>query len=145
MKTLTFILCLLTISLGATASVNEEVLKIFAKTFPEAQNITWEEIKEGKEGYKVFFVKKEVSYRILYDASGNVIRSLKYYGEDNLPPLIQNKVQKAYTDYKIHSVVEESTEASFTYHIILENSKKIINLKSDPTGFLEVEAKYNKG
>jgi hypothetical protein len=143
MKTLFSILCLLTVSLGTIAAeVNEEVRKIFTKTYPEAKNITWEEMKEG---YKVFFVKNSVSYRILYDESGNVKRSLKYYGEDNLPPLILNKVQKSYKDYRVHSVVEESTEAALNYHIILENDKKIINLKSDPTGFLEVQSKYNKG
>lgn len=143
MKTLFSILCLLTVSLGVTAAeVNEEVRKIFTKTYPEAKNITWEEMKEG---YKVFFIKNSVSYRIMYDEAGNVKRSLKYYGEDNLPPLILNKVQKAYTDFKVHSVVEESTDVALTYHIILENDKKIINLKSDPTGFLEVGAKYNKG
>lgn len=142
MKTLISILCLLTVSLGTTAAeVTEEVRKIFTKTYPEAKNITWEEMKEG---YKVFFVKNNVSYRILYDASGNIRLSLKYYGEDNLPPLILNKVQKSYKDFTVHSVVEESTDVALTYHIILENDKKIVNLKSDPTGFLEVEAKYNK-
>ncbi len=143
MKTLTFIICLLTISLGASASqVNEEVLKIFAKTYPGAQSVAWEELKEG---YKVFFTKKDVSYRIMYDGDGNVTMALKYYGEDNLPPLILNKVRKAYADYKVHSVVEESTDVSLSYHIVLENDKKILNVKSDPVGFLEVQSKYNKG
>lgn len=143
MKTLTFIVCLLTASLGATATeVNEQVLKAFAATFPEAKSVAWEELKEG---YKVFFVRNEVSYRLRYDDEGNVVLALKYYKEDNLPPLIQNRVKKAYKDYKIHSVVEESTETSLTYHITIENDKKIINLKSDSVGSLEVEAKYNKG
>ncbi|NCI47398.1 PepSY-like domain-containing protein [Sediminibacterium soli] len=142
MKTLTFIVCLLTASLGASANeVNEQVLKAFAASFPEAKNVAWEELKEG---YKVFFVKNEVSYRLRYDEEGNVVLALKYYREDNLPPLIANKVKKSYRDYKIHSVVEESSETSLMYHIILENDKKIINLKSDPVGSLEVESKYNK-
>lgn len=143
MKTLTFILCLLTLSAGATATeVNEEVKKIFSKTYPEAKSISWEELKEG---YKVFFTRNNVSFRIMYDASGNIVRSLKYYGEDNLPPLILNKVQKSYKDFKVHSVVEESTEQALTYHIILENDKKIINITSDPIGSLQVQTKFNKG
>lgn len=143
MKTLTFILCLLTVSLGAAAKeVNAEVLKIFSKTYPGAQSTSWEETKEG---YKVFFTRKDISYRIMYDAEGNVIQSLKYYDEDNLPPLILNKVKKAYAGFYIHSVVEQSNDASLSYHIILQNEKKIVNLKSDPVGFLEVESKYNKG
>jgi len=144
MKKLTFILCLLALSLGthAATKVNEEVLKMFSKTYPGAQSITWEELKDG---YKVFFTKNSVSYRIRYDVDGNVTLALKYYGEDNLPPLIHNKVKKAYADYKIHSVIEESTEASFSYHIILEGTKKLITLKSDTIGNLEVASKYNKG
>lgn len=143
MKTLTFIVCLLTVSLGASArEVNEQVLKIFASTFPEAKSVAWEEMKDG---YKVFFVKNKVSYRIRYDEDGNVLLALKYYSEDGLPPLILNKVKKNYKDFKVHSVVEESSESALTYHIILENDKKIINLKSDPVGSLEVESKYNKG
>jgi hypothetical protein len=143
MKTLTFILCLLGLTIGATAAeVKEEVLKIFNKTYPGAQATSWEETKEG---YKVFFTRKDITYRIMYDGDGNVTLALKYYDEDNLPPLILNKVKKSYAGYLVHSVVEESTDTSLSYHIILQNEKKIVNLKSDPVGFLEVESKYNKG
>jgi hypothetical protein len=143
MKTLTCILCLLGLSIAAAASeVKEEVLKIFAKSYPGAQAAVW---SETTEGYKVFFTRNNISYRIMYNEDGDVRLALKYYDEDNLPPLIVNKVKKAYAGYYIHSVVEESTESSLNYHIILQNEKKIINLKSDSVGMLEVESKYNKG
>ena len=143
MKTLTCILCLLGLSLGAAATeVKEEVLKIFAKSYPDAQSTTW---TETKEGYKVFFTRNNISYRIMYNVEGDVRLALKYYDEDNLPPLILSKVKKAYAGYFVHSVVEQSTETSLTYHIILQNEKKIVNLRSDSVGFLEVESKYNKG
>ena len=143
MKKLVFITCLLAISLGSFASeVNEEVMKTFTKTYPDAQRVSWETLREG---YKVFFTKNDVSYRLVYDAQGNVTMALKYYGEDNLPPLILNKIKKAYSDYKVHSVVEESSDLSLTYHVVLEDAKRIVNVKSDSVGFLEVESKYNKG
>ena len=143
MKTLTFIFCLLSFAFSAGATtVNDEVLKIFAKTYPEAQGTTWEDMKEG---YRVFFTKNNISYRLQYDQQGNVTLALKYYTEENLPPLILNKVKKAYADYKIYSVIEESTDIALTYHVVLEDAKHILNIKSDPTGFLEVESKYNKG
>lgn len=143
MKKLTFIVCLLTASLGASAAeVNEKVLKAFSSAFPSAKSITWDEYKGG---YKVFFTSNNISYRLKYDDGGNIVLALKYYSEENLPPIVQDKVKKSYADYRIHSVVEESTESTLTYHIVLENDKKIINLKSDPFGLLEVESKYNKG
>lgn len=143
MKKLTLTICLLAILTGSfAADVSEKVLKEFANSYPGAKSVTWEELKEG---YKVYFVKKDASYRIMYDADGNITLALKYYGEDNLPPLILNKVKKNYAGYKIHSVVEESSEVSLSYHIVLENEKKILNVKSDAIGSLETESKYNKG
>ncbi|MBV9988275.1 MAG: hypothetical protein JO301_11375 [Chitinophagaceae bacterium] len=143
MKKLLILTCLLALTLGSFATeVNEEVMKIFNRTYPEAKSITWEEMKDG---YKVFFVRNEVSYRLMYDEQGNVTLALKYYGEENLPPLILNKLKKNYKDFKVHSVVEEATDTALTYHIVLENDKKIVNVKSDAIGYLETVSKYNKG
>lgn len=80
--------------------------------------------------------------RVIPDA---VKHFISFTLEDNLPPLIFNKVKKSYAQYKIHSVIEESTETSFSYHIVLEGEKKLITHKADTIGNLEVESKYNKG
>jgi hypothetical protein len=142
MKKLSFLLCLLAVTLGSFAKdVNEEVLKMFNKTYPEAQSISW---AEQKEGYMVYFTRKDVSYRVMYDQEGNVTTAFKYYGEDNLSPLLLNKVKKAYPEFKIHSVIEKSSETAVEYHIIIEGAKKLITLKSDPLGSFEVESKYDK-
>jgi hypothetical protein len=142
MKKLTLLLGLLAVILTSfAADVNETVLKIFAKTYPDAQSTSW---TKQDNGYLVYFTKKDASYRVLYDEEGNVTLAFKYYTEDNLSPLILNKVNKAYPDFKVHSIVEKSTESSVEYHIIIENSKKMISLKSDPLGSLEVESKYDK-
>jgi len=142
MKKLTFILCLLAFSFGTyAAEVSEEVMKVFAKSYPEVKTATWEDTKDG---YRVFFTRNDISYRIFYDAEGNISLALKYYAEENLPPIINNKVKKAYPEYKIYSVIEKSTDTSVEYHIIIEGQKKLITLKSDPLGFFEVESKYNK-
>ncbi len=141
MKKLTFILCLLATTLSSfAADVNEEVLKIFSKTYPDAKSITW---SEQKQGYMVYFTKKDASYRVMYDQEGNVVLAFKYYGEENLSPVIANKVKKAYADFKIHSVIEKSSENSVEYHIIIQSSKKLITLKSDSVGNFEVESKYD--
>ncbi len=142
MKKLTFLLCLLAVTLSSfAADVNEEVLKIFNKTYPDAQNTTW---TQQDAGYLVYFTKKDISYRVVYDLEGNVTLAFKYYGEDNLSPVVLNRVRKAYPDFKVHSVIEKSSESSVEYHITIEGPKKLITLKSDPLGTLEVESKYDK-
>src|ERR1700741_2918781 len=142
MKQLTFLLCLLAVTLSSfAADVNEEVLKIFNKTYPDAQNTTW---TQQDAGYLVYFTKKDISYRVIYDQEGNVTLAFKYYGEDNLSPVVLNKVRKAYPEFKVHSVIEKSSESSVEYHITIEGTKKLITLKSDPLGTLEVESKYDK-
>lgn len=141
MKKLTFFLGLLAITLSTfAADVNEEVLKIFSKTYPDAQSVTW---SQQKMGYMVYFTKKDASYRVMYDPEGNVVLAFKYYGEDNLSPVIANKVKKAYADFKIHSVIEKSSENNVEYHIIIQSTKKLITLKSDSVGNFEVESKYD--
>jgi hypothetical protein len=142
MKKLSFLLCLLAVTLSSfAADVNEEVLKIFNKTYPGAQNTSW---TQQESGYLVYFTNKDISYRVVYDLEGNVTLAFKYYGEDNLSPVVLNKVKKAYPDFKVHSVIEKSSESAVEYHIIIENSKKLITLKSDTLGSLEVETKYDK-
>lgn len=143
MKKLSFLLGLpaLTISSFA-ADVNETVLKVFSKTYPDAQSISW---SVQPNGYLVYFTKKDVSYRVMYDQEGSITLSFKYYGEENLSPLVLNRVKKSYPDYTIHSVIEKSSDSTVKYHVILEESKKLITLKSDPTGNLEVVSKYDRG
>lgn len=143
MKKLSFLLGLLALTISSfAADVNETVLKVFSKTYPDAQSISW---SVQANGYLVYFTKKDVSYRVMYDQEGSVTLSFKYYGEENLSPLVLNRVKKSYPDYKIHSVIEKSSDSNVEYHVILEGSKKLITLKSDPTGNLEVVSKYDRG
>lgn len=142
MKKLSILLGLLAITFSSFAKdVNEEVLKVFHNTYPDAKKVSW---SEDKDSYMVFFTKNNISFRVIYDTEGNIVMAFKYYGEDNLPPLVLGKVKKAYPDFSVHSVVEKSSEAAIEYHITLENSKKLVTLKADPQGSFQVESKYNK-
>jgi len=143
MKKLSFLLGFLAITLGAfSADVNEAVLKIFNRTYPGAESVSW---SAQNNGYLVYFTKKDVSYRVMYDPEGSVTLSFKYYGEDQLSPLVLNRVKKSYPDYKIHSVIEKSSESNVEYHIILEGTKKLITVRSDTIGNLDVLSKYDRG
>ena len=142
MKKTILLVSLLTIGLSSFAAhVNDEVLKIFSNTYPGATSISW---TEQAGNYLVYFKKKDISYRVLYDETGNIVYSIKYYGEDNLSPIILNKVKKGYPVFTIKSVVEKSTENTVEYHVIVEDEKKLISLKADPLGNYEIENTLTK-
>ena len=142
MKKMMIIACLFIVcSASFAGTVNEELKKVFAKTYPDAQGVSW---TEQKNGNLVYFNRKDISYRVMYDDNGDVVFSIKYYGEDNLSPLIMNRVKKAYPDYKIHSIVEKASESNVEYHIVMEGTKKLVTLKADPLGNFEIESKMDK-
>jgi len=143
MKTLICIASFVALSLTAVArEVSEEALKNFNKDYPGAEAVSWKEVNSS---YTVFFTRQEISYRVTYDPRGNITESIRYYNGNNLPPILQSKVKKAYPAYAIAGVTELATETGINYYIVLEGEKKLINLKSDPSWYLTVESKYNKG
>ena len=142
MKKITLLLGIMVVAFSSFATdVNEQVLSIFNKSYPDAQSVSWAELSNS---YQVYFTRKNIAYRLLYDQEGNLALSIKYYNEDNLSPVILNKVRKAYPEFTINSIIEKSTDNSVEYHIILEGKKKLVTLKSDSLGYFEVESKYDK-
>ena len=142
MKKTMILACLLITGLSSFAAhVNDEVLKMFSNSYPDAKSISW---TEQTGSYLVYFKKKDISYRVLYDEKGNVVYSIKYYGVDNLSPVILNRVKKEYPAFTVNSVVEKSTENQVEYHIIVEDAKKLVSLKADPLGNFEVENTLHK-
>ncbi|HVZ26494.1 MAG TPA: PepSY-like domain-containing protein [Sediminibacterium sp.] len=142
MKKFATLLCLLLIAGWASAKeVNETVLKAFRKSFPSANQVSW---SEEANRYLVFFKRNEVSFRLVYDKDGALLTAYKYYGADDLPPFILNKLKTSYPGYSVHGITEVSDNNSLEYHISLETDSKILNLRSDPIGNLDVESRYNK-
>ena len=121
---------------------NEKVLNAFEKTFSQATDVKWTDVDNN---YEASFTQADVKLRVQYDSEGNVIRSIRYYKAQMLPILIQSKIQKKYSDKKIHSVTEITSPEAIGYHIILEDAKTWTNIKSDIYGNLTVENKFTKG
>ena len=141
MKTKILPLLLLLISSVAMALPTEKVLKNFNLTFPKADSIVW---SESETEYGVFFINDGVKCRIWYDLEGNVKKSLRYYGEDKLPPMIVGNLHKKYPGAKIFGVTEHSTSEEFTYQVVLEGVKHWIHVNADPVGNLKTISKLNK-
>lgn len=120
---------------------SEKVLEVFNKTFPNVKEVAW---TENEQSYEVKFKQNEVLSKITYDKDGNILRTLRYYEEQDLPLLVLSKVKRKFTDKKIFGVTEESSEEGTFYHIILEDDKHWINITADGYGSIKVDKKYNK-
>ncbi len=121
---------------------NEKVLGAFSKTFRDAKEVSW---TESKNSYEVSFKQNLVQSRINYDKEGNIIQTLRYYKEENLPLMVLSKVKSKYADKNIFGVTEMSSEEGTFFYITLEDDKNWVEIKSDVYGSLSVQKKFKKG
>ena len=143
-KNLILSVCALAICVVALANkptVNEKVLQSFKETFPDAQQVSWQEFSEN---YIVNFREGEIQSRVYYDKEGNFIRATRYYLEQNLPVSVLCKLKKKYPGTKIFGVIETGTEISVDYEIKLEDGSNWYTVKSDSGGNFELIEKYKK-
>ena len=144
MKKLIILTCLFA-ALSTTASsppeVNEKVLKAFSETFMKATDIVWHEVKNL---YEASFKQSEIITRAIYDKDGNLLRTTRYYSQENLPINILTKLQKRFAGKSVYGVTELSTEDQVSYHITMQDEKNWYIIKADNWGSLELEQKYRK-
>ena len=144
MKKLIIFTCLFA-ALSATASnppeVSEKVLKAFSETFMKATDIVWHEVKNL---YEASFKQSEIITRAIYDQDGNLLRTTRYYSQENLPINILTKLQKRYAGKSVYGVTELSTEDQVSYHITMQDEKNWYIIKADNWGSLELEQKFKK-
>ena len=144
MKKLIIFTCLFA-ALSATASnppeVSEKVLKAFSETFMKATDIVWHEVRNL---YEASFKQSEIISRAIYDKNGNLLRTTRYYSQENLPINILTKLQKRFAGKSVYGVTELSTEDQVSYHITMQDEKNWYIIKADNWGSLELEQKYRK-
>jgi hypothetical protein len=126
---------------AAGPGVDEKVLEAFNKTFKNATNVSWTTLDQA---YQVRFEQNQITSKITYDMNGIIIRTLRYYGEEQLPILVLTNVKNRFTDKKIYGVVEESSQSGTYYHITLEGPKNWLDVKADAYGTVTVEKKFRK-
>ena len=129
-------------SLAADPIVNQKVLNSFNKTFQHVQDVAW---TESEYIYEVSFKQDQVSSKVVYDKQGNILNTLRYYKESQLPIMILTRVKQRFADKKIFGVTEQSSDDGTYYYITLEGEKNWINIKADSYGSIIVESKYKKG
>ena len=144
MKKLIIFTCLFA-ALNVTAStppeVSEKVLKAFSETFMKATDIVWHEVQNF---YEASFIQSEIISRAIYDQDGNLVRTTRYYSQENLPINILTKLQKRFAGKSVYGITELSTDDEVSYHITMQDEKNWYIIKADNWGGLELEKKYKK-
>lgn len=145
MKKLFIMLCLF-VAFGARANepvdVNEKVLKSFKETFLNAKDVVWH---EAQNVYYAYFRQSEIITRARFDAEGNLLLILRYYGEVNLPAHILSKLKKKYPGKSIFGVTESTVGNEVNYYISLQDEKNWYHIKSDNWAQMEAYKKFKKG
>jgi hypothetical protein len=129
-------------SFAKDPGINEKVLEAFNKTFSDATEVVW---TEANNSYEANFKQHQVQTRVYYDREGNIIRTLRYYGEEHLPLMVLSKLKTKYADKKIFGVTEEATENGINFHVILEDEKSWLQINSDVYGSFSQIKKMKKG
>ena len=144
MKKLIIATCLfaaLSVRASNPPEVTEKVLKAFNETFMKATDVVWHEVKNF---YEASFKQSEIISRAIYDQDGNLVRTTRYYSQENLPINILTKLQKRFAGKTVYGVTELSMEDQVSYHITMQDDKNWYIIKADNWGSLELEQKYKK-
>ncbi|MBD0278338.1 MAG: hypothetical protein M3342_02015 [Bacteroidota bacterium] len=119
----------------------EKAEKAFLQSFPTATDVKW--YKDGDMAV-VRFVKDKVTAELTYDANANIVKTVRYYLEDNLPPMIVAKLKTKYPDKKIFGVTEIFADERVEYHIVLEDTDRWYDVVCDAYGNSSLKNKFKK-
>lgn len=124
-----------------TDNVNEKVLRAFEATFPDVNEVKWQQYETY---YTVSFKQHSIQSEVRYDKEGNFLSSLRYYKEDMLPLSILHQLKKKYSKKTIFGVTELIVGTDVAYFIKLEDEKTWLTVKADQQGSLSVYEKLRK-
>src|SRR5215204_4572055 len=145
MKSILIAAVALAISISSFAKdpgVNEKVLAAFNRTFADVKDVVW---SETNNTYEANFKQREIQVRVYYDQEGNITKTLRYYGEEQLPLMVLSTIKTKYADKKVFGVTEESSEVGLYFHVVLEGEKSWLEVKSDVYGSVTETKKMKKG
>ena len=122
------------IAAGPRPEINQRVLSSFTQTFSYAEDVVWQ---EDNHLYQANFWQGGINIRARYDDQGNLLETIRYYFEKQLPPVVLAKVKKKYTGKSIFGITEISSDENTTYYITLQDEKNWYTVKSDIYGNLQ--------
>lgn len=122
-------------------TVNEKVLKTFNQVFKDAENVKWNNVAKYSEAS---FNTGDIKTKAILDNDGNLVQTIRYYKQENLPANILYNVQKDYC-HEVWGVTEVSNVNGTLYNVVLKCKKFWYNVKADANGNVELAKKYRRG
>jgi hypothetical protein len=133
-----------TLSAAATntpEAVTDRVLKAFKETFREARDITWHNYPEY---YQANFKQAEVQIRAQFSDDGTLLKTIRYYGEEQLLPNVVARLKKRYAGKEIYGVTETSSNDDVNFVINLRDDDHYYIVTSDVFGNLQQTDKFKR-
>ena len=109
------------------ASPSERVLNTFNKMFKNATKVFW--TAENKGHPMVYFETPGKKHRAGFDKKGNLVYTISYYQEEQLPQPILLRVKETYFGKSIFCVTEVNYDGKTAYLIILEDKTSWLHIK----------------
>ena len=97
----------LLITCSVAAAPGSSLIKTFKETFPNAENVKW---NDDKAGYFVSFYQHGNFEKVLYNKEGDFVCSWKYSDGKDLPTNVLMTIKKKYGESKIVGVTELTTQ-----------------------------------
>jgi len=82
--------------------------------------------------------------RAQYSDDGTLLKTIRYYGEKNLPSNILAKLKKKYKGQEIYGVTETVCADEVTFVINLRDGENWYTVKSDVYGNMELADKFKR-
>ncbi len=101
--------------------VSIKVVRDFAQSFKDAENVRWYKIPGGTI---VYFSDKGMERRSTYDESGHWLYNISSYTEEHLPKRLVSQVRSIYYEFCINSITEVNTDGRIIYMFYLEGKDK---------------------
>lgn len=126
---------------GPSPEVNQKILKSFTETFSFAEDVVWQ---EDNHLFQANFWQGGINIRARYDDQGNLLETIRYYFEKQLPPMVLSRLKKKYTGKAIFGVTEISSDENTSYFVTLQDEKNWYTVKADVYGNLQQTERFKK-
>ncbi|WP_114792904.1 hypothetical protein U0035_03215 [Niabella yanshanensis] len=122
--------------------VNDKAQKTFDLLFKDADNVKW---SESNSNYEAFFDSEGIKTRVTIDAKGNLLQTIRYYGESNLPANVLYNVKNDYKGKEVFGVTEVTNKNGVNYRIVLKDDKHYTHINANNSGDTELVSKHKRG
>ena len=126
--------------------INEKLIQSFKTTFPNAAQVSWQELHSE---FIVSFVEQNIRARAYYDKEGALRQVIRYYHEQTLPFNILHTIKQQFGGKKIFGIVEVTAPSAdknleTEYYVKLEDARHWITVKVNSHGNASVTQRLRK-